>query len=373
MDLPVAAAVIGLLAAAVLAYVRWTGSGGREAPRACAIIATVASFAASLAVLGLMWTLFTWAAPPPGWFEPTYVGMAVVGAVCGAAIYVVVRLIFGNLSVLLLRWSCRIPREIEQTWGEAVTMTCLELIGCAATMALVFVIGHAVSYSLALWLFPFFVALFPLYETFVLPWVQYARAPTLKGANLPELDKWIQDLGARRDMPKLRIRVQNGPFKNAFAVGGLGAHLVVLGQGLVDSMSPAHLRAVVAHEIAHVARRDVPRLLFPLLVAGGTLHAISVVKVSHPLFATDEAWGIASGAILAGLFAGIFMMLLPGFFMRRMEFAADRLAAEMLGDGEVLAQALERLAEVTGQSLDGWSWSHPPLQARIAALRSLAS
>ena len=374
MDLPVAAAAIGLLATAALAYVRWTGSSGREAPRACAIVAMVASFAASFAVLGLMWSLLAWAAPPPGWFEPTYVGMAMVGAVCGAAIYVVVRLIVGNLAARLFLWACRIPREIEQTWGEAATTTCLALIGSAATMALVFVIGHAVSYgSLALWLFPFFVALFPLYETFVLPWVQYARAPTLKGANLPELDKWIQDLGARRDMPKLRIRVQNGPFENAFAVGGLGAHLVVLGQGLVDSMSPAHLRAVVAHEIAHVARRDVPRLLFPLVVAGGTLHAISVVKVSHPLFATHEARGLASGAILAGLFAGMFTILLPGFFMRRMEFAADRLAAEMLGDGEVLAQALERLADVTGQSLDQWSWSHPPLQARIAALRSLAA
>ena len=56
--------------------------------------------------------------------------------------------------------------------------------------------------------------------------------------------------------------------------------------------------------------------------------------------------------------------------MRRMEFGADRLAAEMLGDGELLAQALERLSQITGQRLNEWSWSHPPLQARIAALRS---
>ena len=356
----------------MLSYIRWASSG-RGVPHAFAKFAVVASFAASLAVLGLMWTFLAWAAPPKGWFEPTYVGMAMGGAAVGATIYVAVRLIAVQLSLSLWHWSCRIPRDIDQTWGEALATVCLTLAGSATATALVFVIGHAVSYSLVLWLFPFFVALFPLYETFVLPWVHYARAPTLKRANLPELDKWIEDLRAQRDLPKLRIRIQNGPFENAFAIGGLGAHLVVLGKGLVDSMSPAHLRAVVAHEIAHVARRDVPRRLLPLVVVGGTLHAISVVKFSHPLFATHEPWGVASGAILAGLFAGVFMIFLPGFFMRRMEFAADRLAAEMLGDSEVLAQALERLGEITGQRLDGWSWSHPALQARIAALRSPAT
>ena len=161
-------------------------------------------------------------------------------------------------------------------------------------------------------LFPFFVALFPLYETFVLPWVQYARAPSLKTASLPDLEEWIEELRARRDLPRFHVRVQKGPFENAFAVGGLGAYLVVLGDGLVAGLSPTQLRAVVAHEIAHVARRDVPRVLLPLVVVGGTLHAISVVKVSHPLFATFEVWGLASGTILAGLFAGTFMMLLPG-------------------------------------------------------------
>ncbi|MCY4011917.1 MAG: M48 family metalloprotease [Gammaproteobacteria bacterium] len=370
MVLLAATLTIGLSAAAGLAYTRWASRGG-EAPGAFAAVTAVgASLGISFAVLGLVWALVKWMAPPPGWFEPTYAGMAAAGALMGATIFLTVRVILAELAPTLLRWSLRTANDNERTWREALTTTCLGLLGMTATMTLVFVIGHAVSpYGLALWLFPFFVALFPLYETFLLPWVQYARAPTLKTARLSELQDWICDLRARRNIPKFRIRVQNGRFENAFAIGGLGTHLIVVGKGLVDGMSPAHLRAVVAHEIAHVARRDVPRLLLPLVVVGGTLHAISVVKVSHPLFATHEVWGIASGTILAGLFAGVFMMLLPGFFMRRMEFGADRLAAEMLGDGELLAQALERLSEITGQRLDEWSWSHPPLQARIEALR----
>lgn len=369
MGLLAVALTIGLSAAAALAFVRWTCSG-REAPRGMAVVAAVASLCVSFATLGFAWGLVILAAPQRGWFEPSYGGMAAAGATLGATVYLAVRLIIAELATSLWQWSCRIPRENEQDWREALTTTCLALAGSTAAMALIFVIGHAASpYGLALWLFPFFVALFPLYETFVLPWVRYARAPTL-ATSLPEVEEWIEDLRARRDFPKVRIRVQNGPFQNAFAIGGLGAHLVVVGKGLVDSLSPAHLRAVVAHEIAHVARRDVPRLLLPLVVGGGTLHAISVVKASHPLFATNEMWGIVGGTVLAGLFAGVFMMVLPGFLMRRMELGADRLAAEMLGDGEVLAQALERLGEITGQRLDEWSWSHPPLQARIAALRA---
>ncbi len=370
MELLAAALTIGLSAATVLAYVR-RGSSGRETPRAMALAAAVASLCVSFATLGIASALVIWAAPQGGWFEPSYGGMAAAGAILGATVYLVVRLIVAELAVSLWQWSCRIPAEVAQTWGEALTTTSFALTGSAAAMALVFVIGHAVSpYGLAIWLFPFFVALFPLYETFVLPWVRYARAPAVKTENVPELEEWIDDLRGQRDLPQFRIRIQNGPFMNAFAIGGLGTHLVVLGKGLVDNLSSAHLRAVVAHEIAHVARRDVPRLLLPLVVGGGTLHAISVVKLSHPLFATNEMWGIAGGTVVAGLFAGLCMMVLPGFLMRRMELGADRLAAEMLGDGEVLAQALERLSEITGQRLDEWSWSHPPLEARIAALRS---
>ena len=370
MNLLVAALTTGLSATAALAFIR-RASRDREVPGAMAVAAVVAALCLSFAILGFAWALVICVAPPRGWLDPSYGSMAAAGALLGATVYVAVRLIVAELVTSLYQWSCRTPREIEQTWGEALTTTSLALAGSAAAMALVFVIGHAVSpYGLALWLFPFFVALFPLYETFVMPWIQYARAPTLRAARLPELDKWIEDLRARRDLPKLRIRIQNGSFENAFAIAGLGAHLVVVGKGLVDSLSPTHLRAIVAHEIAHVARRDVPRLLIPLVVVGGTLHAISVVKVSHPLFATDEFWGIAMGTGFAGLFAGVFMIVLPGFFMRRMEFGADRLAAEMLGDGELLAEALERLSETNGQRLDEWSWSHPTLQARIAALRS---
>lgn len=372
MSLLAVAAAIGFAAAASLAYVRWT-CRGREASAQWRVSALVASGAASLALLVSVGAVGA-AKWPDGVFEATYAGMAAGGAFAGAVLYVAVQLLIFELTATLFHWSCRLPKDVERTWAEFLTAVFSSLAGYAVAGALVFSVCHAVApapYGLVICLIPFFVSLLPLYQTCVLPWLQYARAPTLP-ENLSELDAWLDKIRVEQDLPLIQIRVQKGPAPTAFAMGGLGTHLVVIGKRLIDSLTTPQLQAIIAHEIAHVARRDVLRRLLPLTVVGGTLHAGSVVAVSHPLFATNEVWGVTSGALAAGLFAAMFMALLPGFFMRRMEFQADRLAAKMLGNGEPLAQALERLCEMSGQPLDQWSWSHPPTDARIKAIRSLA-
>ena len=345
-----------------------------EASARLRVSALVAAGAVSLAVLV---SIAIGAAEWPGGdrFEATYAGMAAGGAVLGAVLFLALRLVLFELTALLFDWSCRLPRETERTWGEFLTTAFSSLLCYVGAGALALLACHAVApapYGLVICLIPFCVSLLPLYETCVLPWIQYARAPTLP-ESLHELDAWIDKIRREQDLPRVRVRVQNGSVSNAFAMGGLGTHFIVVGKGLIDRLSPPQIQAIVAHEIAHVARGDVLRRLLPLAIVGGTLHACSVVAVSHPLFATNEVWGITGGALAAGLFAGIFMVLLPGFFLRRMEFQADRLAAKLLGNGEQLAQALEKLCEISGQPLGQWSWSHPPMDARINALRSAST
>ena len=121
------------------------------------LAAVAAAFCVSLATLALAWAVVTWMSPQGGWFEPTYTGMAAAGSLMGAILYLVVRVVLGELAPSLFRWSLRIPHNVERTWGEALTTTCLALAGSAAAMALVLVIGHAVSPSgLALWPVPVF-------------------------------------------------------------------------------------------------------------------------------------------------------------------------------------------------------------------------
>lgn len=361
------------LAAIGLGYVR-RRSAREAASRPLDIGAFVAAFSAAIAVVCVALEAYLQILPAGGWFDSAnYARAAGNGAIVGATVFFTVRVLLLEGATSLYYWSLRRPREIARSLGEFVTTTAALLGGAAALFALFYGTLHVIGPHEAAWLLvPPLLALIPMYETFILPWIQYARAPTLASARLEELEAWIDRLRNERDLPRVRVRIQNGPFQNAFAIGGLGAHLIVIGKGLIDHLSLPHLQAVVAHEIAHVARRDVPWLLAPIAV-GATLYSLLIARISGPLFSTGEIWGVASGALCAGVSYAACLMGIPGYFMRRMEFKADRLAAELLGNGEPLAQALERLCELSGQPLTKKTWSHPPMQARIEAIRSPAS
>lgn len=358
------------LAAIGLGYVRHR-STREDASLRLDLVAFIAAFSAAGAGVCLALESYLWIVPPGGWFDwATYAGAAGNGAAMGATALFFVRVLLMEVTTALAFWARRRPREMARSLGEFVTTTCALLGGIGALFALFFVALHAIGPHEAAWLLlPLLLALIPSYETLILPWIQYARAPRLASVGLEEVEAWVERLRIERDLPRIRVRIQNGPFRNAFAIGGLGAHLIVIGKELVDHLSPAHLQAVVAHEIAHVARRDVPWLL-PPIAAASTIYAVLITTVSTPLFRTFEVWGIVGGALCAGVSYAACLMAIPGYFMRRMEFKADRLAAEILGDGEPLAQALERFCELAEQPLTKKSWSHPTMQSRIEAIRS---
>ena len=344
----------------------------RKATRATLIAGAAGGYSTSgaLAVAALAGLLLT--APADGFGMATHIDHAIAGAFGGLTLFVGVRLLAVDVGTGLWRWSCRLPREMVRPWGDALAATSLELAGCVLLFSLFMVVLYAAEpYGLALWVASFLVALLPLYNTLFLPWFQYARAPTLAAERLTELETWVETIRRERRLPRIRVRVQNGTLANAFALRGLGGHLIVLGKGLITQVSAVELQAITAHEVAHAARRDIVRLL-PVIMAGAALHCVFLINVSHPFFATEQTWGLLAGCVLAGLSGAAFCLYGPGFFMRRMEFGADRLAAELLGDGEPLAQALERLCEISDQPLTQRSWSHPSMQARIDALRSLA-
>ena len=359
-----------LVGASGLAYVRLKKKEPGASARLLALAASSALVVSIGAALGIA-DCIRLLPLPEGGFPPTYLGFAALGGVLGVAIFLAVRVLGVGLAAFLYQWSCRLPAEGADI-GHVLREGAFTLLGFVAVFVVMFTAVHAVApYNIGMWLVPFFVALFPLYQTFALPWILFARAPSFTSAELDGIETWLERLRAERQLPRLRIRVQRGQFLNAFAIGGLGSHLIVVGRALVEGLPPVQLRAVVAHEIAHVMRRDVPRLM-PLVILAAILQSLSMMHVVLPLFLNGDPLVLAAGALVAGLSAWAFTLGIPGFGMRRMEFGADRLAAELLGDGESLAQALAKLAELSGQPLDWKSWSHPPVQARIDALRAPA-
>lgn len=119
----------------------------------------------------------------------------------------------------------------------------------------------------------------------------------------------------------------------AFTVGGKTERAIVLSQGIVDTLSDEELDAVLAHEVSHVANRDVT-------VMSAALAPVLVCQEMHDGDATDLVERAVQRAISALRTLGEFG---AGVFSRKRELAADRGAARITGQPAALASALETL------------------------------
>lgn len=194
--------------------------------------------------------------------------------------------------------------------------------------------------------------------------------------------------------------------------------VVVLSEAIVDALSTEELKAVIAHELAHLANDDLRLMSWALtpLVAAETLHqddetVDSVFGLIAVLFrwqsSSSRGWfrsrrlgraiiGNAVRNVIA--FTGHVLAIIAsvgiGVFSRGREAAADRAAARELGDPSTLAAALQTLEEnkrpitdlrnraqstsavnilpATGGGITRLQRTHPPTAARIELLREMA-
>ena len=144
-------------------------------------------------------------------------------------------------------------------------------------------------------------------------------------------------------MPKVAVSPSDQP--NAFATGRNPKHAVVCAtQGLLDD-APRRDRGVMAHEMMHVKHRDI--LIGSVAAAIAT--AISFVAQMAMLGRhvrrrrNDDARRNPLGMLAVAMLAPIAASLIQMAVSRSREFEADRGAAELLGTGDGLADALRRI------------------------------
>jgi heat shock protein HtpX len=192
------------------------------------------------------------------------------------------------------------------------------------------------------------------------------------------------------------VGIFNSPEPNAFATGASrNSALVAVSTGLLQRMNRQEVEAVLGHEMTHVANGDMVTLaLIQGIVNTFVLFLARVVGniIDRTVFRSDDGRGIASGItfyILQIVF-GILATPIVMWFSRQREFRADRGGAQLAGTGTMIA-ALEALKQVhqplparqfaafgiadgtVGGGIKRLFLSHPPLDERIAALRSLGS
>lgn len=211
-----------------------------------------------------------------------------------------------------------------------------------------------------------------------------------------EIERWLIDsvrhhaTQAHIGMPE--VGVFEAEEMNAFATGARrNAALVAVSTGLLRGMSRSEVEAVLGHEISHVANGD----MVTLALLQGVLNTFVIFLariigglVDRAVFRNDReeiGIGFYVTTFIAQIVLGILASMIVAWYSRRREYRADRGGANLAGTGSMIG-ALEALKRSHGEPMPQqmqafgintgesrgfmrFFMSHPPLDARIAALR----
>lgn len=178
-----------------------------------------------------------------------------------------------------------------------------------------------------------------------------SRAQPLSQEEAPELYRVVAELAARAAIPMPRVYLIPSEQPNAFATGRSPSHAAVaVTAGLLTHLPLEQVRAVLAHELAHVRNRDILVSSIAAMVAAAISAIANILQFSF-LFGghDDEEGGPLAwvGMLVAIIVAPIAAMLLQLGVSRQREYLADATAAQLLGEGRPLADALENLERGT--------------------------
>ncbi len=222
-----------------------------------------------------------------------------------------------------------------------------------------------------------------------------SKARPVEQSEAPELYRDIEEIAAKAGVPMPRVYLIPSEQPNAFATGRSPKKAVVaVTEGLLRYLPREQVRGVLAHEIAHIANRDILVMTIAAMI-GAAIAAIANILQFSMLFGGDDEdsnpLGIV-GALAAIIVAPIAAMILQLAVSRQREYLADATAAQYLGEGRPLAEALgtlERGVEAVPMNVNPATESlyianplsrrgmtalfstHPPMEERIRRLREL--
>jgi heat shock protein HtpX len=227
--------------------------------------------------------------------------------------------------------------------------------------------------------------------------IKAARAQPVTEQEMPQYYAIVRELTQKAGMPMPKLYVSPEPQPNAFATGRNPNHAAVaVTQGILQVLDWDELRGVLAHEISHVQNRDI---LISSVAAAVALAITFVARMAMwgAIFGgggrDDDNGGNVFGLIAMMILAPIAAAILQMALSRSREYEADRSGARLLGDGEPLARALQKIegyakqvpmnidpAHATAFIINPFTGrkvqfsnlftSHPPTEDRVARLRN---
>jgi heat shock protein HtpX len=222
------------------------------------------------------------------------------------------------------------------------------------------------------------------------------NAQEVDAQSAPQFYRMIQELSQRAQLPMPRVYLINEDAPNAFATGRNPANAAVAATtGILRSLSERELRGVMAHELAHVRHRDILISTISATMAG----AISMLANFAMFFGGRDNEGRPVNpivSILVMLLAPLAASLIQMAISRAREFEADRGGAEISGDPQALASALQKIHRIaqgvpletterhpetaqmmimnplSGRGMAGLFSTHPSTEERVERLLEMA-
>ena len=223
-------------------------------------------------------------------------------------------------------------------------------------------------------------------------------ARELSRSEAPWLHQIVESLAQRAGVPKPRICSIPEEAPNAFATGRDPEHgVIAVTDGILRILSPEELRGVLAHEMAHIANRDIL-----IQTIAGVMGSVIVMLANMLQFSAffsgnrsnDEEGGGTSplAAIALAILAPIAASLIQMAISRSREYLADETGASLCGQPLALAGALHKLSGAAGAlplhsgnacteqmfivkpvfgfggSMNNLFSTHPPIEERIQRL-----
>lgn len=226
-------------------------------------------------------------------------------------------------------------------------------------------------------------------------------AKTVTAEEQPTLHRMVKELAARYDMPMPKVAVIDTAIPNAFATGRNPKNaLVAVTTGIQQRLNERELQAVIGHELAHVANRDMRVLAIANFLVTVTSFLMTML-FWNMLFGgmggrRNNNGGGVMMVYLVTMIVYFIGQLLVLALTRYREYGADHTGAEISGDPGALADALEKIsgtvanipdkdlrklqtasafliipAALKGEGSMNLFSTHPPLHERVKRLREL--
>ncbi len=224
------------------------------------------------------------------------------------------------------------------------------------------------------------------------------RAQELSLSDAPLVHQIVEELAARAGVPKPRLYLVPQEAPNAFATGRDPEHgCIAVTSGIMRLLAPEQLRGVLAHEMAHIAHRDILIQTVAGVIASAITALANMLQWAM-IFggrARDEEGGALNplAALVMMILGPLAASLIQMAISRRREYMADAAGAQYCADPMALAEALAGLdsysrripmpanpatenmfivSPLSGSSLSRLFSTHPPMEDRIANLEQMA-